>query len=76
MNSLLQDAALDGHQGVVDFDEIVLAVLLQMQSVKLQLDDVVGVRSELPLDVGVGGVGTVGEARGLDLSHVVGLCMF
>lgn len=75
-NSLFHDAVLDGHQGVVDFDKVVLAILFQIHRVKIQLDDVVGVRSQLPLDEGVGGIGTVREARGLDPSDVIGPCVF
>ena len=71
-NSLLHDAALDGHQGVVDLDEIILAILLQVHRVEVQLDDIVGVRPQLPLEEGVGGVGPVGEARRLNLPDVIG----
>lgn len=75
-NSLLHDAALDGHQGVVDFDKVVLAVFLQIHRVEVQLDDVVGVRSQLPLDEGVGAIRAVGEAGGLNLPQVIFLRMF
>lgn len=75
-NSLLHNAALDGHQGVVDFDKVILAVLLQIHRVKVQLDDVVGVCSQLPLDEGVRGIRAVGEAGGLNLPQVICLRMF
>lgn len=70
-NSLLHHAALDGHQGVVDFDKVVLAVFFQVHGVKVQLDDVVGVGSQLPLDEGVWGIGMVGETGGLDFADVI-----
>lgn len=75
-NSLFHDTTLNGSQGVVDFDKIILAVLLQVHGIKLQLDVVVWVGSQLPLDVRVGGVRTVGEARGLDGPYVIGSQMF
>lgn len=75
-NSLLHNAALDGHQRVVDFDKVILAVLLQIHRVKVQLDDVVGVCSQLPLDEGVGGIRAVGEAGGLNLPQVICPCVF
>lgn len=70
-NSLLHDAALDGHQGVVDFDKVVLAVVFQVHRVKVQLDDVVGVGSQLPLDHCAWGIRTVGEPGGLDPADVI-----
>lgn len=70
-NSLLHHAALNGHQGVVDFDKVVRAVVFQVHGVKVQLDDVVGVGSQLPLDEGVWGIWTVGETGGPDLANVI-----
>lgn len=75
-NSLLHNVALYGHQGVVDFDKVVLAVVFQIHRVKVQLDDIAGVCSQLPLDKGVWGIRTVGEAGGLDFPDVIGLGMF
>lgn len=74
-NLLVHDAAFDGHQRVVDPDEVLLAVLLQVHRIKVEFDDVVGVRPQAPLHEGVGRVGMVGEARRLDLSDVIGLCV-
>lgn len=75
-HSLFHNAVLNRHQGVVDFDKVILAILFQIQCVKLKLDDIVGVCPQLPLDEGVGGIRTVREARGLDLSFLIGPCMF
>lgn len=75
-NSLFHNTTLNGHQGVVDFDKVILAVLFQIHRVKVELDYIVDVCSQLPLDEGIGGVRSVGEARGLDLPDVVGLGMF
>lgn len=75
-DSLFHDAALDGHKGVVDLHKVFLAVFLQVHGVKVQLDDVAGVCSELPLDEGVGRVRLVGETWRLDLPDVVGPGVF
>lgn len=74
-NSHVHRASLDGHQGVVDFDEIVRAVSFQVQRVKLKLDEVLGVGSQLPLEEGVVGIRLVREAGGLDLPDLVLLCV-
>lgn len=71
IDSLLHHAALDGHQRVVDFDKVVLAVVFQVHGVEVELDDVVGVRSQLPLGEGVWGIRPVGETGGLDLADVI-----
>lgn len=71
-NLLVHNAAFDGHQRVVDSDEVVLAVLFQIHRIEVKFDDVAGVCPQPPLHEGVGGVGMVGEARRLDLSDVVG----
>lgn len=76
-DSLFHDPAFDGHQGVVDFDKVIFACvvglsLLQVEGVEVQLDDVAGVRPQLPLDEGVGGIRGVGEAGGIDLSDLIG----
>lgn len=76
VNSLFHDSTLHGHQGVVDLHKVILAVLLQVHAVELQLEDVVGVGPQLPLDEGVGRVRAVGEAGGLDLPDVIGSCVF
>lgn len=75
-NSLFHNTTLDGHQGVVDFDKVILAVLFQIHRVKVELDYIVDVCSQLPLDEGVGGVRSVREAGGLDFPDVVALRMF
>lgn len=71
-NLLVHNATFDGHQRVVDSDEVLLAVLFQIHRIKVKFDDVVGVCPQAPPHEGVGGVGMVGEARRLDLSDVVG----
>lgn len=68
---LIHNTTFDGHQRVVDSDEVVLAVLFQVHGIKVKFDDVVGIRPQPPLHEGVGGVGIVGEAWRLDLSDVV-----
>lgn len=75
-NSLFHNTTLNGHQGVIDFDKVVLAILFQIHRIKVKLDDIVGVCSQLPLDEGVGRIRAVREARGLDLPNVIGLCVF
>lgn len=72
---LVHNAAFDRHQGIVDFDEVILAVLFQMYCIKAKFDDVVGVCPQLPLHEGLGGIGIVGEARSLNPSNVIGLRM-
>lgn len=72
---LVHNASFDGHQRVVDSNEVVLAVLFQIHCIKIKFDDVVGVCPQTPLHEGVGGIGMVGEARRLNLSDVIGLCM-
>lgn len=75
-NSLFHNTTLDGHQGVVDLDKVILAVLFQVHRVKVELDYIVDVCSKLPLHEGVGGVRSVREAGRLDLPDVVCLRMF
>lgn len=53
-------------QGVVDFDEVVLTVLLQDQGVEVQPDLVARVGSQSPLQVDVWWVRRVWEPRRLD----------
>lgn len=76
MNSLFHNATLKGHQGVVDFDKVILAIRFQMNLIKVKLDDIVRVCPQLPLDEGVWGIRTVREAWGLDLSYLISPCMF
>lgn len=64
--SLCQSAVLDGSQGVVDFDEVLLAVILQDQGVEVQPDPVAWVGPEPPLQVEVGWVGGVWKPWRLD----------
>lgn len=66
--SLCQDALLDRSQGVVDFDEVLLTVVLQDQSVEVQADSVAGVGPQPPLQVDVGRVRRVRKPRRLDES--------
>lgn len=74
-NSLDHSTALQGHERVVDFDEVILAIIFQFECIKLELDDIVGVCSENPLGVGVWGIGTIREVNGLDLICLTGGCM-
>lgn len=69
---LVHNATFDGHQRVVDSDEVVAAVLFQIHRIKFKFDNIVGVCPQMPLDEGVGGIGMVWEARRLNLSNVIG----
>lgn len=53
-------------QGVVDFDEVLLTVLLQDQSVEVQPDSVARVGPQPPLQVDVWWVRRVWKPRRLD----------
>ena len=59
---------LDGDQGVVEFDEVLLAVLLHSEVVELKAHPVVGLGPQLPLQVGAGLVLGVWEPRGPQLA--------
>lgn len=64
--SLCQDSVFYRRQGVVDFDEVLLTVLLQDQSVEVQLDPVAWVGPQPPLKVDIWWVRRVGKPRRLD----------
>lgn len=60
---------LYGSQGVVDFDEVLLTVVLQDQSVEVQLYSVARVGPQPPLQVDVGRIRKVWKPRRLDDSR-------
>lgn len=57
--SLCQDPVLYGSQRVVDSDEVLLTVLIQNQSVEVQLDPVARVSPQPPLQIHVGWIGRI-----------------
>lgn len=64
--SLCQDLLLYRDQGIVDFDEVLLTVLLQDQSVEVQADSVRRVGPQPPLQVDVWWIREVRKPRRLD----------
>ena len=71
--SLRQHAVLYGSQRVVDLDEVLLAVLLQHEGVKVQFDPVTRLRPQLPLQVRVGRIRGVRKARRPERSALTGV---
>lgn len=64
--SLCQSTVLNRSQGVIDFDEVFLTVVLQDQGVEVQLDPVARVSPKPPLQVYVRWVGGVWKPWRLD----------
>lgn len=67
---LSEDPVLYGGQRVVDFNEVLLALVLQDQSVEVQADPLTWVSPQPPLQADVWWVGGVRKARRLDMSRL------
>lgn len=67
---LCDEPVLDRGQGVVDLDEVLLTVVLQVQSVEVQSDPVTWLCSESPLQEHARSVRLVGKTGRLHLPSV------